>query len=565
MWVPGTLPPGLTERAIEAAWPGTHTITSAASAPLPPGALTEGGALRLARPEILPLSVSHDPDAPLRALAGAAAGLGDGEHAIVQVLARPVTGARLRRARRAARAQRAGQPARLPVRLLDLASPGGHASSGTRRTASRTDPELAAEIRAATEKLASPQWETLIRYGVATTAAQIPDGAGRWQARAATAQANARLRGLAHALASATALYTGRNWLARRHLRHPAEAISTRRLPRGDLLSVPELAAIARLPADPALPGLARAGARAVAPPPAIPLPGPDVRPLGVSRHRHAPPGWPGRRRRPSPPADLRADRNRQDHPDRRADPVRCHGRARRGVHRPQRRRRHRHHRPPPRAGGGQGGAVRPRGPRRAALPERPARRRVRHRHRRDHRQRHRDLPPHLRRQLGAAHRRHFPRRLPDPARLGTARFRPGHPRRYPRPARRRRLPPPADRRGPRPGAARLLGLVRAAVGPHPGALHRPADEQAPRVPAPQVRPAGHRRRAVHLRHGRRPGPRRAVPGPAAQRASSARRPRSWSARSSSRAPGRPRPAGPASPRPPGPTPACTSTRRRTS
>ena len=282
MWVPGTLPPGLTERAIEAAWPGTHTITSAASPPLPPGALTEGGALRLARPEILPLSVSHDPDAPLRALAGAAAGLGDGEHAIVQVLARPVTGARLRRARRAARAQRAGQPARLPVRLLDLATPGGHASSGTRRTASRTDPELATEIRAATEKLASPQWETLILYGVATTTAPAPDRARR-HARTATAQANARLRGLAHALASATALYTGRNWLARRHLRHPAEAISTRRLPRGDLLSVPELAAIARLPADPALPGLARAGAHAVAPPPTIPLPGPDVRPLGVA------------------------------------------------------------------------------------------------------------------------------------------------------------------------------------------------------------------------------------------------------------------------------------------
>ena len=283
LWVPGTIPPGMIERAVEAAWPGTHTITSAASPPLPPGALTAGGTLRLARPEILPLSVSHDPDAPLRALAGAAAGLGDGEHAIVQVLARPVTGARLRRARRAARKQRAGQPARLSSRLLDLATPGGHASSGTRRTASRTDPELAAEIRAATEKLASPQWETLIRYATATTAAQVPDGAGRWQARAATAQAGARLRGLAHALASATALYTGRNWLARRRLRHPAEAINTRRLRRGDLLSVPELAAIARLPADPALPGLARAGARAVAPPPAIPLPGPDVRPLGVS------------------------------------------------------------------------------------------------------------------------------------------------------------------------------------------------------------------------------------------------------------------------------------------
>jgi len=283
LWVPGTIPPGMIERAVEAAWPGTHTVTSDASPPLPPGALTAGGTLRLARPEILPISTGHDPDAPLRALAGAAAGLGDGEHAIVQVLARPVTGARLRRARRAARKQRAGQPARLSSRLLDLASPGGHASSGTRRTASRTDPELAAEIRAATEKLASPQWETLIRYATATTAAHVPDGAGRWQARAATAQADARLRGLAHALASATALYAGRNWLARRRLRHPAEAINTRRLPRGDLLSVPELAAIARLPADPALPGLARAGARAVAPPPAIPLPGPDARPLGVS------------------------------------------------------------------------------------------------------------------------------------------------------------------------------------------------------------------------------------------------------------------------------------------
>src|SRR6185437_2419856 len=93
----------------------------------------------------------------------------------------------------------------------------------------------------------------------------------------------ARLRGLAHALASATALLTGRNWLARKRLRRPDGAIGSRWLVKGDLLSVPELAALARLPADPALPGLARAGARAVPPPPAIPLPGPGVRPLGVS------------------------------------------------------------------------------------------------------------------------------------------------------------------------------------------------------------------------------------------------------------------------------------------
>jgi hypothetical protein len=40
---------------------------------------------------------------------------------------------------------------------------------------------------------------------------------------------------------------------------------------------------VARLSSDPALPGLAIAGARAVPPPPAIPLPGPGVRPLGTS------------------------------------------------------------------------------------------------------------------------------------------------------------------------------------------------------------------------------------------------------------------------------------------
>src|SRR5581483_8786657 len=38
----------------------------------------------------------------------------------------------------------------------------------------------------------------------------------------------------------------------------------------GDLLSVPELAALAHLPFDVAVPGLARAGARVVAPPPAV-------------------------------------------------------------------------------------------------------------------------------------------------------------------------------------------------------------------------------------------------------------------------------------------------------
>ena len=156
LWVPGTIPPGLIERAVEAAWPGAHTVTAPAGPPLPPEAVTAGGTLRLARPDILPLSTSHDPEAPLRALAGAAAGLADGEHAVLQVLTRPVTGARLRKARRAARRQRSRQTARLASRLLDLAGPGHGASRS--RAGARADPELAAEIRETTALLTGRNW-----------------------------------------------------------------------------------------------------------------------------------------------------------------------------------------------------------------------------------------------------------------------------------------------------------------------------------------------------------------------------------------------------------------------
>ena len=52
LWVPGGVPPGMAERAIEAAWPGAHTrTTSPAAAPLPAGCLATGGTLRLARTE----------------------------------------------------------------------------------------------------------------------------------------------------------------------------------------------------------------------------------------------------------------------------------------------------------------------------------------------------------------------------------------------------------------------------------------------------------------------------------------------------------------------------------
>jgi TraM recognition site of TraD and TraG/Type IV secretion-system coupling protein DNA-binding domain len=261
LWVPGSVPPGMAERAVESAWPGTCTATTPAAAPLPTGALVTAGGLRLARPEVLPLKADHDAD-PLRALMGAAAGLPAGDRAIVQILARPVTGGRLRKARRAARRIKAGQTATRAARLFDVLT-----HQPARVGTSRSDPEHAAELRAVVTKLASPQWEVAIRYAVASTAGDTPSLRGQ-------------LRGRVHSLASAFALYAGRNWLARQRLRNP-EVINTRRMRRGDLMSVPELAALAHLPLDDAVPGLERAGARAAAPPPGIPASGTSVKPLG--------------------------------------------------------------------------------------------------------------------------------------------------------------------------------------------------------------------------------------------------------------------------------------------
>jgi hypothetical protein len=255
IWVPGVIPPGLIERAVQAAWPGVHTATGPAGrAPVPASVLATGGTLRLARTEALPLATGQDAD-PLRALFAAATGLAPREHACVQILARPAAGRRLRRARRALRRLRTGSPARPASVLLDLLTP-GVSPARIRRPA--TEPDRASEVRAASAKLAEPAWEVTIRYAVAG------DG------RVADGNARDRLRGQAHALASAFALYSGRNFLTRRRLRRPARVLARRMLRRGDLLSVTELAAIAHLPVDADTPGLARAGARAVAPPPAV-------------------------------------------------------------------------------------------------------------------------------------------------------------------------------------------------------------------------------------------------------------------------------------------------------
>ncbi|WP_194916923.1 type IV secretory system conjugative DNA transfer family protein [Catenulispora rubra] len=282
IWVPGVVPPGMIERAIASAWPGAATDTqpAAASLLLPPDASATGGRLRLARTELLPIATGHDAD-PLRPLLGACAGLSGQEHTAVQILARPVTGRRTRRARRQLTALRTGRAANPVSRILDEFTPGAGAG---RRAPARTpgvpaDPTKAAELRAASAKIAGGLWDVRVLYVAASTGAGETDR-------------SPRLRGRAHAIASAFSMFAGSNWFARKKLANPVGVVNSRRFSgRGSLLGVGELAAIAHLPTDAAAPGVERAGARAATPPPGILTPtGPEagegvapVKPLGIS------------------------------------------------------------------------------------------------------------------------------------------------------------------------------------------------------------------------------------------------------------------------------------------
>ncbi|HEX5116307.1 MAG TPA: type IV secretory system conjugative DNA transfer family protein [Pseudonocardiaceae bacterium] len=294
LWVPGIIPPGLVERAIEAAWPGAHTrVSSPAEPPLPPPGeaqrrLVIGGELRLARSEALPIRTGFDAD-PIRALIGAPVGLGRDEYACVQILARPVTGRRVARARRSARRVHTGGSSRVAGRLLDLITPGmktgrpaggGRTALGAWHSDPQTSLEYAAQNRAIVTKQRGSQYETVIRYAVATL---LRSSAAEAEVRAARDVA----RGRAHALAASLASYTEHNHYTRRRIRHPGQVLDQRRFGKGDLLSVGELAAIAHLPVDEAIPGVQRAGARAIAPPPGIATPGPHAKPIGITDTGH--------------------------------------------------------------------------------------------------------------------------------------------------------------------------------------------------------------------------------------------------------------------------------------
>jgi hypothetical protein len=285
LWVPGVVPPGMVERAIEAAWPGARTRTAPAAPPTlsaGPHSETAGGELRLARPEALPIRTTFPAD-PIRALLGAPVGLGAGEQAVVQVLARPVTGRRIAKARRAARRARAGHSVHPISRLLDVLTPGYHPPR-SRRTAPvpdrQTALEASAEDKVIVAKQRGAQYETRIRYAITTT---VPDDASSEQ-RAAVRE---RLRGRATRSPVRSPPSPSTTTTAAPGSAVPVVHLAERRLGPGRLALHPG-AGRGRAPAvDEAIPGLQRAGARAVPPPPGIATTGPAVRPIGLTDSGH--------------------------------------------------------------------------------------------------------------------------------------------------------------------------------------------------------------------------------------------------------------------------------------
>ncbi|MCZ7423770.1 type IV secretion system DNA-binding domain-containing protein [Verrucosispora sp. WMMA2121] len=301
VWVPGTVPPGAVEAAVRAAWPAATMTTTDAAAPIP-GEVGEevGGAHWPQHTDVLPLRAEHDAD-PLRALLAAGAEVRHREHACVQILARPAPAGRVRAARRAAAGSSThphGRPdvaaravsgaARLAIEpvlwLLDAFTPGPartRAPATVRRVAER-DPVASADARTVVDKAVRvPHFEIAVRFAVATD----PDNTRPDAQRAK--QIRERLVGLGHTIASAAAAYTGPNRLRRMTMPQPVATIAGRRLRRGFLATVPELAAMAALPLDLAVPGLDRARAKAMPAPVQVPSGGRGVKVLGRSQIGH--------------------------------------------------------------------------------------------------------------------------------------------------------------------------------------------------------------------------------------------------------------------------------------
>ncbi|MGP4024370.1 type IV secretory system conjugative DNA transfer family protein [Actinomadura sp. 3N407] len=222
------------------------------------------------------------------------AGLRKADYAAVQILARPCTGRRARRAIRTASRLRGGRSKSAQGAFFDLITPGAGFDHGrpTSSEIAQLYPERAQQVKSILAKASKPRFEVEIRYALGTTRhgvrpQTVRTSSDRVAVLSARRKVHSGLRVGARAIYATFSLFTsGDQHLRTRRLLAPGRRMADRHLGRGYLLNVDELAALAHLPYDLDAPGVIRAGARSSFPSPAVPsarMPGQAVRILGDS------------------------------------------------------------------------------------------------------------------------------------------------------------------------------------------------------------------------------------------------------------------------------------------
>jgi hypothetical protein len=304
--VGGPIPAEKVERAIRAAWPGARTHTThfqhrpdntggEATVPSPVPPVDPGkylhvaaGRICLARSEALPLRSDQRAD-PLRAVLAALTELPAGRSGCVQILARPAGRRRARTAQQAAHRLLTARPTtatgllRGMVRAALLTVPlaltsNSRTAASTNRASSTgaavtTDPSVRRAVHDKTGH--GVLWSVQLRYASTLTAPGHLSPLRQTRHRS-------ECIGRADTLGGAFSAYTGHNRPRRARL-YSRTALTHRQMGRGQILSVPELAALAHLPLDARASGLTRAGAQQVTPPPQLPTSGHDTKPLGTA------------------------------------------------------------------------------------------------------------------------------------------------------------------------------------------------------------------------------------------------------------------------------------------
>jgi hypothetical protein len=229
-WVPWTVSDETIGQLIGEAWPGAAALCFLPDE-IPDGTVqARGGTVRPPRPRKRDDAARRAPDT-LSGLCSAAASLGAGESAVVQILARPVAVASSPFRRGELRRARCRCPGDGCPRHGDVAR--GHHAGGTSAQPVWWNTTIQFLAMAAARPFATPSWEA-IRMEVQNRAE------------------GTRLHWLWMNMAAAV---TGKR-LRRPGSLDPLDDASNRRFRRGRLLSVPEIADLATLPPDPVLPGM---------------------------------------------------------------------------------------------------------------------------------------------------------------------------------------------------------------------------------------------------------------------------------------------------------------------